>query len=70
MCEPPSIHPDDETVIEPGMVLTIEPGVSFAAPGPDGSQNKVLVYEENIVVTEDGSELLTRRAPTEVPVIG
>lgn len=70
MCEPPSIHPDDQTVLEPGMVLTIEPGVSFTAPGPEGPQNKVLVHEENIVVTEDGCELLTRRAPTEVPVIG
>ncbi len=69
MCEPPSIHPDDQTVLEPGMVLTIEPGISFTARGSDGPQNKVLVHEENIVVTENGCELLTRRAPTELPVI-
>jgi len=27
------------------------------------------VHEENIVITEDGAEYLTRRAPPEIPVI-
>jgi hypothetical protein len=30
---------------------------------------KVMVHEENIVVREDGPELLTRRAAPELPVI-
>jgi Xaa-Pro dipeptidase len=54
--------PGDGTIIEPGMVLTIEPGMEYA-PG------KMIVHEENIVVREDGAELLTRRAPREMPVI-
>ncbi len=62
LTEGPSHTPDDHTVLEPGMVLTIEPGMAFA-PG------KNMVHEENIVVREDGAELLSRRAPEELPVI-
>ncbi len=62
LTEPPSHRPGDGTVIEPGMVLTIEPGIEYA-PG------KMIVHEENIAVREDGAELLTRRAPREMPVI-
>jgi Xaa-Pro aminopeptidase len=58
----PSHTPWDQTVLEPGMVLTLEPGMSFA-PG------KVMVHEENIVVRAEGAELLTRRAAPELPVI-
>ena len=62
LTEWPSHTPWDKTVLVPGMVLTLEPGMSFA-PG------KVMVHEENIVVREDGAELLTRRAAPELPVI-
>lgn len=62
LTEPPSNMPGDGTIIEVGMVLTIEPGMEYA-PG------KMIVHEENIVVREDGAELLTRRAPREMPVI-
>ena len=70
MCEPPSNSPDDETLLVPGMTLTIEPGTPFTIDGPDGAEQKLLVHEENVVVTEDDAELLTRRAPREMPVIG
>jgi Xaa-Pro aminopeptidase len=63
LTEWPSNRPGDDTPLVPGMVLTIEPGMVFA-PG------KMMVHEENIAVTEDGCELLTRRAPPEMPVIG
>lgn len=65
MCEPPSNNPEDRTVLKPGMVLTIEPGMPFVVNG----EKKVLVHEENLVVREGGAELLTRRAPREIPVI-
>jgi Xaa-Pro aminopeptidase len=63
LTEWPSHTDFDRTVLEPGMVLTLEPGMSFA-PG------KVMVHEENLVVREDGPELLTQRAAPELPVIG
>jgi len=52
----------DKTVIKPGMVLTLEPGMSIG-PG------QMMVHEENIVIREDGPALLTRRAPSELPII-
>jgi len=63
LTEPPSNMPGDDTPLEPGMVLTIEPGMAFA-PG------RMIVHEENLVVREDGAELLTARAPREIPVVG
>ena len=62
LTEWPSHTPWDRTVLEAGMVLTLEPGMTFA-------EGKVMVHEENIVVREDGAELLTRRAAPELPVI-
>lgn len=62
LTEPPSNMPGDDTVIAPNMVLTIEPGMSYA-PG------KMIVHEENIVVRVDGAELLTKRAPREMWVV-
>ncbi|MEZ5923410.1 MAG: Xaa-Pro peptidase family protein [Hyphomicrobiaceae bacterium] len=62
LTEPPSFMPGDLTVIQPGMVLTIEPGMEYA-PG------KMLVHEENIAIGVAGNELLTRRAPREMPVL-
>lgn len=59
LTEPPSNMIGDETLLVPGMVMTIEPGMEYA-PG------KMIVHEENVVITEDGCELLTRRAPREM----
>jgi Xaa-Pro aminopeptidase len=63
LTEWPSNTPDDQTVLEPGVVLTLEPGMEFK-PG------KQMVHEENIVITEDGARMLSRRAPSELPIIG
>lgn len=62
LTEPPSFTPRDSTVLSAGMVMTLEPGVGIA-PG------KTMVHEENIVVTESGARLLSRRAPSELPVL-
>jgi Xaa-Pro aminopeptidase len=62
LTEPPSNMPGDGTVLQANMVLTIEPGIEYA-PG------KMIVHEENIVVRADSAELLTCRAPRELPEI-
>lgn len=62
LTEPPSLRPGDDTELLPGMVLTIEPSAMFG-------RGKILVHEENLVVTEGKAQLLTRRAPREIPVL-
>lgn len=52
LTEWPSLIPDDHTVLQPGMVLTLEPGIEIA----DG---QILVHEENIVVRDDAPEPLS-----------
>lgn len=62
LTEWPSLSPLDETRLEAGMVITLEPGMSYR-------DNTMMVHEENLLVTEDGAELLSRRAPPELPII-
>ena len=62
LTEWPSVTPLDTTELREGMVLTLEPGVEIA-PG------RIMVHEENIVLRAGGPELLSRRAPTELPEI-
>ena len=62
LTEPPSNMPGDDTVLEPGLVLTIEPGMMYA-------QGKMLVHEENLVVREGGAQLLSCRALRELPIV-
>ena len=56
MTEFPSNKPIDKTPLRPGMVLTIEPSAAYGA-------GKILVHEENLVITDGTPDLLTRRAP-------
>ena len=62
LTEPPSHRSEEETIIKENMVLTIEPGMEY-------EKNKMLVHEENIVIHKDGAELITKRAPREIPII-
>lgn len=62
LTEWPSNAVFDQTKLEPGMVLTLEPGMQFG-------ENKIMVHEENLVIREEGPEMITRRAPEELPVI-
>lgn len=66
LTEPPSIHPDDQTVLAEGMALAIEPGLLYRDAG---GVARLMVHEENIVLTGDGNRLITRRAPEEITVI-
>lgn len=63
LTEPPSNRPGDGTMIEAGMVLTVEPGMEYA-PGC------MIVHEENLEITTDGARLLTKRAPRELWTVG
>ncbi|MDB9933670.1 Xaa-Pro peptidase family protein [Candidatus Thioglobus sp.] len=62
LTEWPSNTSTDNTFLEPGVVLTLEPGMAFL-PG------KEMVHEENIVITENGPEWLSIRAADELPII-
>jgi Xaa-Pro aminopeptidase len=50
--EGPALRPNSETVLQPGMVVTIEPGIYL--PGWGGVR-----VEDDILVTPDGYEILT-----------
>ena len=50
--ELPFFSPGDETVLTPGMVMSVEPGIYI--PGVGGFR-----HSDTIVVTEDGCEILT-----------
>jgi Xaa-Pro dipeptidase len=63
LTEWPSNTEDYPVMLEPGAVLTLEPGMEFL-PG------RQMVHEENIVITENGARMLSRRAPATMPVIG
>lgn len=62
LTEQPSHADFDCTRLQEGMVLTLEPSLGYG----DGL---IMVHEENIVIRADRAELLTRRAPPELPVI-
>ncbi|MEM9329799.1 MAG: Xaa-Pro peptidase family protein [Pseudomonadota bacterium] len=59
LTEWPSLIPSDETELQAGMVLTLEPGI--------GTKNgNMLVHEENIVVTQSGAEYLSTPADEKI----
>ena len=62
LTETPSHTAWDTTKITAGMALTIEPSISYG----DGF---MMVAEENLLVHDDHIELLTTRAPRDLPVI-
>ncbi|WP_341861142.1 Xaa-Pro peptidase family protein [Gymnodinialimonas sp. 57CJ19] len=62
LTEWPSLIAADTTLLEEGMVLTLEPGVTL--PG-----GKIMVHEENIVIEAQGARYLTRPQGAEMVVI-
>ncbi len=61
LTEWPSLMASDHTPLEAGMVLTLEPVISV-----DG---KIMVHEENILITGEAAEYLSPRAGAELPTI-
>lgn len=61
LTEWPSLIPTDDTQLEPGMVLTLEPGIAVG--------DKIMVHEENIVITEGAPRYLSPRIGPELPVL-
>ena len=59
LTEWPSLIPTDHTVLETGMVLTLEPGI-------ETRQGNMVVHEENIVVTEEGARFLSSPAEPDI----
>ena len=57
-----SLTPLDRTVLQPGMVITLEPYVETR----DGC---LMVHEENIAITADGAIQLTRFSGRDIPIL-
>jgi Xaa-Pro dipeptidase len=53
--------PDEDVTLRPGMVLCIEP--ILAPPHPDGGLAGVFVFEQQVLVTEAGCEVLSAALP-------
>ncbi len=62
LTETPSIISFDETVLEAGMVITLEPSMMVG-------EGKMMVHEENIVIRDGMPQLLSKRAAPELPII-
>ena len=61
LTEWPSLIPDDHTVLEQGMVLSLEPGITL--------NDRIIVHEENIEITETGARYLSSKAEKDLPII-
>ncbi|MEZ7812924.1 MAG: Xaa-Pro aminopeptidase [Paracoccaceae bacterium] len=62
LTEWPSNSAWDKTILQEGMVLTLEPSLSYGA-------DKIMVHEENIVIENGKARLLSRRALPHLPII-
>jgi Xaa-Pro dipeptidase len=62
LTEPPSIMVNENALLDENMIITIEPCFEY-------QPNKMLVHEENILITKNGHERLTTRTPKTIPLI-
>lgn len=60
--ETPRLNSESDAILEPGMVVTVEPGIYL--PGQGGVR-----IEDLVVVTQQGCEIITR-TPKELKVLG
>ena len=66
LTEWPSNTATDDTVLEVGISMTLEPRMSYLNKS---GQVKQMVHEENIVITEEGAQWLSIRAASELPLL-
>ncbi|MFW2543599.1 M24 family metallopeptidase [Primorskyibacter sp. 2E107] len=57
-----SLIPGDHTVLQPGMVITLEPGITLPGSG-------IMVHEDVFAITATGCEQLSPDAPRDLPVL-
>ena len=69
MCEEPSVSETDHTIIRENMVLTLEPGIVLKPATQKQRDRRIMVHEENLVVTANGARLISVRASPEIPVV-
>lgn len=62
LTEQPSIISFDDTVMQENMVMTLEPSMTLV-------NGKIMVHEENILITDGAPVLLSRRAAPELPIL-
>lgn len=59
---------DDDVAVRPGMVLCLEP--ILAPPHPDGGLAGIFVFEQQVLVTETGCEVLSGELPARLWEVG
>ena len=64
LTELPSVARGEDTVLQTGIVLTLEPCMRIQ------DSKEWMVHEECLVITDDGYSLLTTRAPRELMILG
>ena len=57
-----SLIPADQTVLQPGMVVTLEPGVEVTT-------GKIMVHEEDIVIRDGSCEFLSARSGRDIMIL-
>ena len=62
LTEPPSIMNNDNTILQENMIMSMEPCFEY-------KPKKMLVHEENILITSKGYERLTSQTPKKIPII-
>ena len=53
---------NEKTLLEENMIITLEPSIEM-------DENKILVQEENLLITKNSYKLLSTRTPKNLPII-